>query len=105
MATVDITLANLLAGADEPCNPPCRNGWIDNGPAVRIWETEHAETLERYQEERRARRSACVGAEESALTSTRPPHMLECPCRGAGRILTDDGRALMAFVERHWGRR
>lgn len=95
------TLTQLLATVEFPCTSDCRNGWIDNGPAVHAWETENAEALEAFRADRRARHSAMVGPEESALRETEPPWMLPCPCCGTGYVLTDEGHALVGFVRRH----
>lgn len=97
-------LAEVLTAAEYPCGTGCRNGWIDNMDAVRAWRAEHQPALDRYDEERRRKRSAWVGDEESALRDTEPRAALECPCGGTGFVLTPDGQALMAFVKRHWGR-
>ncbi|ACU71889.1 hypothetical protein Caci_2980 [Catenulispora acidiphila DSM 44928] len=97
------TITELLAQAEIRCTTGCRDGYIDNTDAVRAWEDEHREALERYDAERRRTRRALVAGEELELRNTEPPAFLKCPCGGAGGVLTEDGYALMAFLVRHLG--
>jgi hypothetical protein len=100
-ATFEVTLGQLLADAEVPCTSGCEKGWIDNSAAVRAWKAEHGDALIAYEAERRRRRSGTLGTEESALRATRPESHMRCECGGKGALLTDDGRALMAFLDRH----
>lgn len=95
------TLASLLAQADRPCTTGCDKGWINNGAAVRAWESEHADALSAFDDERRRNRSATVRREEPALRSTQPAWSLPCDCDGSGYALTADGGALLGFLARH----
>lgn len=97
----DTTLAALLARAETPCTNDCHNGTIDNSAAYNAWRSEHAEELQAFSEERRRNHSARVGAAERALLDTEPRPFLICACEGVGYVLTDDGRALIRFMERH----
>lgn len=100
-ATFNVTLASLLAAAEVPCTSGCKKGSIDNSAAVDVWRAEHADKIEAFREDRRRRRSATLSAEESALMRTEPYRWLACGCDGTGVVLTDDGRALLAFLDRH----
>lgn len=96
-----MNLATLLAKAEVPCTTGCHDGTIDNRAARDAWYAEHAEELTAFDKERRRDRSAWVGPEEQALLETKPQPFLACACNGAGYVLTDDGRALVEFMERH----
>lgn len=93
----------VLARLETPCPDACDNGRLPNTEALTAHEMRLAEArkVDGWNAARHTAREAYLAVARSAPSETAP-----CPtCSGRGVVLTDAGRAALAFLNRHGGTR
>lgn len=78
------------------------DGWVSNAAETAAWEARYDAAMNQYKATAGAGACWTGSWEESEIQRDAPDECVGCvECEGTGRLLTDAGRALLAFLDRH----